>query len=297
MSKAHSVLDRLRLYRDQTAYARSNNRGFAHKHYEFYQAFLDRMVPRLGGSISGKRVLDVGCGKSYWFSLLLHNDGACVTGIDTEYVAPDFGLKKYLRLLADNGLERAAKTLYWDLFHSGTYYSELERLTGCKLSMRELDLRLADVTDIPFPFETFDLVVSHEVFEHLSDVAAALGEIRRVLKPRGLAYIYIHVYMSLSGGHHIKWKFPDTAPPDDVPPWDHLRQNLFPEIPSFINRLRLHEYRAMLEEKFDILDWVTIREGERFLTPELRQELADYSEEELLTKGVTVITRKPQDKV
>jgi ubiquinone/menaquinone biosynthesis C-methylase UbiE len=38
---------------------------------------------------------------------------------------------------------------------------------------------------IPFPDDSFDLVVANQVFEHVTDLDLALDEIRRVLKPNG----------------------------------------------------------------------------------------------------------------
>ena len=38
---------------------------------------------------------------------------------------------------------------------------------------------------IPFPSETFDLVISNQVLEHVEDLSAVLAEIHRVLKPGG----------------------------------------------------------------------------------------------------------------
>jgi SAM-dependent methyltransferase len=38
---------------------------------------------------------------------------------------------------------------------------------------------------IPFPPESFDLVVSNQVLEHVEDLSAVLAEIHRVLKPGG----------------------------------------------------------------------------------------------------------------
>ncbi len=42
-----------------------------------------------------------------------------------------------------------------------------------------------DLCNIPFDNNTFDIVVSEDVFEHLSDYQKAFNEIRRVLKPGG----------------------------------------------------------------------------------------------------------------
>ncbi len=57
-------------------------------------------------------------------------------------------------------------------------------------SHKTIHMRLAgDVTRLPFPDATFDLVSANMVIEHLNDPAAALLEIRRVLKPGG-AFVF-----------------------------------------------------------------------------------------------------------
>ena len=55
----------------------------------------------------------------------------------------------------------------------------------------EIDLRDADMRAIPFPDNTFDYVYEHFSMCHLSkaDTATAIGEMRRVLKPGGTAFL------------------------------------------------------------------------------------------------------------
>lgn len=48
-----------------------------------------------------------------------------------------------------------------------------------------VELELADAGRIPHGGESFDVVVSTQVFEYVEDVAGALDEIRRVLRPAG----------------------------------------------------------------------------------------------------------------
>jgi SAM-dependent methyltransferase len=49
----------------------------------------------------------------------------------------------------------------------------------------DVDGRVADAERIPYPDDTFDLVVGHAVLHHIPDVPAALREVLRVLKPGG----------------------------------------------------------------------------------------------------------------
>jgi SAM-dependent methyltransferase len=48
-----------------------------------------------------------------------------------------------------------------------------------------------NVTELSFPEATFDLVVCNHVLEHVPDDAKALGELRRVIKPGGLAVLQV----------------------------------------------------------------------------------------------------------
>jgi ubiquinone/menaquinone biosynthesis C-methylase UbiE len=49
----------------------------------------------------------------------------------------------------------------------------------------DVDGRVADAEGIPYPDDTFDLVVGHAVLHHIPDVQQALSEVLRVLKPGG----------------------------------------------------------------------------------------------------------------
>ena len=152
------------------------------------------------------------------------------------------------------------------------------------------DLLCGSGHDLPFRDQSFDVIALFDTLEHIPDEHRALTEVRRVLKPGGLAYLYVHSFTSISGGHHIAWKYPDREPSTTVPPWDHLREKRFPDIPSWLNGMREHQYREIFERHFLLEDWLyTHREGEKLLTPEIRAELGEYSEHELLTKGFIAV--------
>lgn len=49
--------------------------------------------------------------------------------------------------------------------------------------------RCGDVARLPYEDATFDVVYAHQVLQHLSDPVSALREMRRVLKPGGIAAV------------------------------------------------------------------------------------------------------------
>lgn len=278
---------RMGLYLSMLWYGLRSHGDFAQEHAEFYRAFRERI-----GDVRDRKVLDLGCGKTFWLTLLLASDGAEALGVDTEVTEPERNLRKYLRLFRENGLERSARTFAWDMLFATRYYRRLAIEHGSELYFDRVRMAKIDGTRLPISDASLDYVVSHEVLEHVSELPTLLREVRRVLKPNGLTYLYVHHFTSLSGGHHIGWKHPDSAPSRVVPPWDHLRQKQFTHIPSWLNQVRAGEYRRMMTEELDIIEWQWLpREGESLLTPQVRQELSDYDEDELLHKGFIVIAR------
>src|SRR4029079_8173687 len=53
----------------------------------------------------------------------------------------------------------------------------------------QVDLKKGAAESIPFPDNTFDLVMLDNVLEHVTDRPLTLREVRRVLKPGGLLYM------------------------------------------------------------------------------------------------------------
>src|ERR1035437_3493797 len=259
----------------------------------FCQQLVDALKLYTGREITGARVLDLGCGQTAAHSLILASRGADATGIDIEVPTLTMGPRTFVRVARRNGLERALKSLARHVLFDRGFFRDLAAATGRPVRAKDIDLRVMDAKHMGFPDSTFDLIFSQNVFEHIDDVPAVVAEINRVLKPSGIAIVTPHLFASLSGGHNLAWHYPLKKGAEKVPPWDHLRDCRFPAN-AYLNGLKLQDYRVAFAAMDVEREEFGTEGGERYLTPEIEQELAakGYSREDLLTYNVTFYARK-----
>jgi SAM-dependent methyltransferase len=88
---------------------------------------------------------------------------------------------------------------------------------------------------LPYPAHCFDVVLSHEVIEHVQDDAAAVAEMVRVLKKGGRAIIFCpnRLYPFETHGHYWRGKyyFGNTPLINYLP--DALRHKLAPHVRAY----------------------------------------------------------------
>ncbi|WP_303981634.1 methyltransferase domain-containing protein [Dongia mobilis] len=104
-----------------------------------------------GIDLSGKRVLDIGCGLGGLDQVLLMLGAGHVTGID---VSPG---------IVERGQERI-------------------RRSGLN---KKIEIKLVEPGPLPFADARFDVVFGKDAWLHIPDKAAHFAEVRRVLKPGG----------------------------------------------------------------------------------------------------------------
>jgi 2-polyprenyl-3-methyl-5-hydroxy-6-metoxy-1,4-benzoquinol methylase len=113
------------------------------------------------GAVRGLKVLEIGCGRG-GFAKYLVDQGA-------DLIAADF---------SEKAVEIARRR---------------------RASAPKCEIMVADIQDIPFAPETFDVVVSLETLEHVPDPDRALAELIRVTKVNGRIVITTPNYLSLVG--------------------------------------------------------------------------------------------------
>ncbi len=253
---------------------------------------LAKRVQRFDIDLARARVLDVGCGTFYPYVILFHQVSEFVCGIDPVQ----------LRLLGESVNDQssssprsqlnAARLRARDTYFRHTYYRELARGAGITIKRWDVNLYRGDAASLPFPDNSFDLVVSRAAFEHIPNVQAAVVNIARVLRPGGLADITIHLFTSLSGGHEKAfWDF--RRPSGRFAAWAHLRDPHWAS-PLYLNRLHESDYRRAFVGRLEIVDWLThSTEGADLLDDTLLLQLPGYTAEDLSKRMITVIAQKP----
>jgi SAM-dependent methyltransferase len=177
-------------------------------------------------------------------------------------------------------------------------YRVARRIFTWRLSVRASALKpktlvCGTVTELPFRNDSFDLVTSIAAFEHFLNVPAVVAELHRVLRPGGLAWIGVHLFSSLSGGHNFNLsEVPLRTIPSGIEPWDHLRKRRVKfRVP--LNEWRREQYVQLVGSRFKILNqYCVMREGEEFLSPSIEAELKHYSRDELTCRSYIILAQK-----
>ncbi|MBX3472612.1 MAG: class I SAM-dependent methyltransferase [Planctomycetes bacterium] len=255
-----------------------------------------RMRAFLGRELRGLDVLELGPGQHCARARVLgqHNR---VTAVDLDEVLLGVHPRAVVEAARKNGAGRVVKTLARKALGVDRAMRRAWAEAAGARSLPDPRLVRADVcAGLPLAPDSFDVVASWSVFEHLPDPARALEHAIAVLRPGGVLCIGIHLFTANNGHHDIR---AFTGDEGALPPWAHLRPGTRHLVrPSAVlNGWRLSQWRALFEAKAPGAAEFQERYGEdrlrEALTPELRAELVGYDDEELLTVDVFYLWRKP----
>lgn len=277
------------IYREHAGCAWGGAATYKHRFID-----LKSLYTRFTGKEKPDRILEVGCGQRAVMPILFGLHGIEAFGIDVEVPTNKIDLSTIARIVRLNGVERALKSVMRHVLFDKRFFRELATTFGVdSLSSPHVHIRVKDCAEMDFPDNHFDFLFSFAVLEHVQNPAQAIRQINRVLHRDGIGKVSVHLFPSLSGGHCMAWQQVATNASRKVAPWDHLLDNQYPSN-VFLNKLSLKEYDILFSNYTDVLERSVTREGETFLSVAPRSLLQKYTEEDLITSGVTYIFRKKE---
>ena len=229
--------------------------------------------------VQGRSILDVGCGTG------LHGIGYVIAGAKSYT-----GLDPKIKL--DKDWAKNSRSGHYEHFGA---------------TPREIMERMPRIRFIPGTFENiapnqmFDLIVLHNVTEHLLEIESVFEGIHERLHPSG-RLLYHHHNFYCWNGHHLPPRTVDKIDESDpaqreLMDWNHLTFNP-PEnhyISYGLNKIRPDDLKSLTERLFEIEVWDEImptkNEGLGRLTPEILARHAQYTERELNVKNVLCVAR------
>ena len=275
-----------------------NNRLFEHAQHDYENVFL-KSLRDLGTyrvPLKEASILILGCGYNYPDVILYSDIFKYVVGLDTRRAFYRDGVIRLYKNLAQNNKIKAALRSVELCFYYSNYYRYLKKLSGKEIKHKEYILKSYDGDQIPFGDESFDVVLSNAVIEHIVNLDHLFKEICRVTKKDGYSYHLWHNYYSFSGGH-----LPNSMCFKN--PWGHLR-NIY--ITKDLNKLKPDQLKEMFSKYFEITAMYQVDrshrkrgygegfefEHEELLSGGLKDELKEYQPDILLTRAYLIIGKR-----
>jgi len=261
-----------------------------------YRATYERLT---GRPFDRARVLEIGFGAQPIRLISLMSMGIDVRGIDLDMPMLEFSPMRLLKIARKNGPERAFKTAVRNVLFDGRDRAKLRsalRQRGYKLKIDGKRFLVGDAATFDYGPDRVDFVYSNDVFEHIprKGLEQLVERLGAIMSPDGLALITPSVYTGITGGHLTEWY--GNLVPLDVPrksePWEHLRKRRY-SANTYLNGLSRADYRAVFRRHFEIVEEKVMDPalGRRWLTPEVRADLSEWTEDELFSNRVEFALR------
>jgi len=263
-----------------------------------YRETFERLT---GRSFADARIFEIGFGAQPFRLIALNSMGFHARGIDIDLPMLRFSPARLLRIARTNGLERALKTAVRNLFFDRNELKWLRQALehqGYRLKVDESCFEIGDVAKADLG-EPVDVVISEHVFEHIprADMDRVLAKICRLLSPGGLALITPDIFTGIAGGHLPEWYWDEEGDERlrEAEPWEHLRKKRF-RANTYLNEFTRREYREHFARWFEIVEERVLAPdlGRHRLTPQIREELSEWDDDELFSNSVQFVLRPRQ---
>lgn len=132
----------------------------------------------------------------------------------------------------------------WIKSHPHVFYR------SCDMYMAGVDDR-ADVQQLPYADDSFDFILCSHVLEHVPDDVKAASELRRVLKPDGIAVIMVPIITTITD----TYENPEIVTPEQR--WRHFGQDDHVRLYSRSGFLRTLEGAAFHTQVLPVLELMT----------------------------------------
>jgi len=275
-----------------------------HANHDYFNSFLKSkkdVENWLNTPLSEASVLIIGCGYRYPDVLLYSLFAKEVYGLD---IVNAFYKNGFIALY--HSLRKRDKSVLYSFLAAfgqrnglrKNYYRQLSNISNLSLKYSDVNLIQYDGKKAPFKDNQFDVVLSNAVLEHVDNLEMFYREVARITKPNGLSYHLYHNYYSFSGGH--------LAEKLNVKhPWGHLR-GIYNTNSKDLNKKTLEEILGHFSSFFKAkksfpvskdhskkgIDKTFSYEKEELLTKDIRKELIEFSDEQLLTRAYLIIGTK-----
>jgi hypothetical protein len=279
------------------------------------QPTLDRIreytiiAAKHGIKLEEAQILEIGFGQRPYLGITFYGMGFDYRGIDLDLPIFPPSLLKFFRLYRANGLLRLFKTLVrFYLFDRAEYNALLNffgldvrsvaqaklfvQANAAQISIGQLFLDAQSLMVLPPPL----VVVSESVFEHIPyyDLVKILQNLKLFSDSSSRPLLVLTrptIWTGICGSHLTEWYHHNvnSSTTKRSQPWEHLRLNRF-VADTYLNKLSRSDFRNLFEDAGYVICAETIEHpnlGASYLEdPSLRQELAGWADEELLSNEV-----------
>lgn len=276
-----------------------NPKEFAYHDYEIvFKSFKKDIIKLINCPLEKSSVLILGCGYNYPEVIFFSRIAKDVIGLDVRGPFYKDGIIKTFKDIwkKENSLVKVLIETFLKKYHYKKYYLFLTNVSGIEIKHKKYKVITYDGNRIPFEDETFNIVLSNAVLEHIKDIEKVSQEINRVTKKGGISYHVWHNYYSFSGGHkseYLSLKYP----------WGHLREKYET---SGLNKLTPSKIKYYFSKYFEIIGFYGMDKKYRkkeidedfqyekkdLLKGRIKKELLNFPEELLLTRGYLIIGKK-----